>query len=109
MTLAVSGVVLFVFVFLVVVGLGVVAAVYLSKAYTARQRYGLARHAYDKDGPDGLKAMTEALRGLDSELPWRPSGIQSIPERPVPPPADISLSARQVPALNPPEEQFRER
>ncbi len=77
--LAASAVVLFIFVVLVAVGM-IVAAVHLSKAYTARQRYNLVRHAYDKGGHDDLKAMTEAVRSLDRDLRWGPRGDQHCAE-----------------------------
>lgn len=111
-TLAVSAVVLFVFLVLAVGGI-IVAAVHLSKAYTVRQQCNLIRHGYDTGGHRGLKAMTEAVRSLDGDRRWGPRGDRDVAQRSVPSDdSDNSLAGaekgqRALSAIVPPGEQFR--
>jgi uncharacterized membrane protein len=114
--LAVSAVLLFLFLVLVVVGGMIVAGVHLVKAYTVRQQCSLIRHGYDIDRERGAEVMTRAVRSLDGDRRWGPRRDQDVAQRSMAPDDSLEDSSARtersrtvLPALIPPPEEFSRR
>lgn len=107
--------VLTIFCSLIGIGLIAVACHFLWRWYGTKRQYDLLERGFDRDRTAGLKEAKQAIKEIDGDLHRGRSGDHNVAQQRVASTSDDDSLAssgsvlRSLPAVIPPDEQFRKK